>query len=106
MSAGVFLVGFLVIIVVLGVVGMVFAGAVGVGLGAKDITDRANALKGADAILDEAFDGKSHVVFKVTPATLTWETVMLGAEKRGYRAISQVNDSAADRRTILFAKGD
>lgn len=95
---------FLVVVVVVGLILLVAAGAIGVGLGAKDITDRAAAEKNAGTILDAVFDGDRQVVFLVTPRTLSPATVMAGAFRRGYVITTQAHDPATSTTTLVFTK--
>ena len=59
----------------------------------------------APAILDRAFDGRRDVSFKVGRGTIAYETVVIGAKKRGYRLVSETLDSRdGSAKTLIFEK--
>lgn len=59
----------------------------------------------AEEILDKAFDGSPNVTFKITMQSVKYETVILGAKKRGYRLIHQA-DNQYGPHTLIFEKID
>lgn len=63
------------------------------------------ALADAPAILDEAFDGRDDVIFKVNMMSLPFEDVVLGAKSRGYRLTSQSKDTEHSQ-TLIFERVD
>lgn len=97
--------GFLIFLVLALIVGAVLAGWLGFALFVGGERSRAKAEENAPAILDEAFDGRADVVFKVNMETPSFETVMLGAKERGYRLESQTNDTAnGAAKTLIFER--
>jgi hypothetical protein len=100
--------GILIGIIVLFVVGLVFiygiAGWLGLGLFMADSKSQKKAEENAPAILDEAFVGDD-VVFKISPRSPKYETVVLGAKSRGYRLINETQDTASgSAKTLIFEK--
>lgn len=64
---------------------------------------QAKAEQNAEQLLDEAFDGRSDVVFKVNMASLKYETVVLGAKKRGYKLVHTETNQYGPH-TLMFEK--
>lgn len=97
--------GFLIFIVVLVIGGMIFAAWAGFGLFLYGNRTRKKAEANAPAILDKAFDGRSDVVFKVNLETPSYETVVIGAKQRGYRLVSETNNTpSGEAKTLIFEK--
>ncbi|RHA38743.1 hypothetical protein [Cellulomonas rhizosphaerae] len=75
-------------------------------LGAGQVTSdekaREQAAAQADALLDEQFAGDPHVTAKVTPRTLPFEAVVIGAQARGYDLTAQ--SAVDDEQTLVFTK--
>lgn len=102
-----FLIGLVVVVIFGGVIVYAVAGLAGGGLFFWLERSRAKAEENAPAILDEAFDGSQDVVFKVNMETPSFETVVLGAKKRGYRLASQTNDTESGvAKTLIFERSD
>ena len=96
--------GVLIALLLLFVVGVALLGAAG-GLALFGYGERARrkSEENAPAILDAAFDGSPRVTFKVTMESPSYETVVRGAEDRGYRLAHETNDTADGvARTLLF----
>lgn len=75
-------------LIVLLVLGLAFVGAVVwivFGTLAKVEGDQKKAEQNAEAILNKTFDGREDVSFPLNMRTLKYETVVLGAKKRGYK---------------------
>lgn len=88
-------------VVVLPIVGSLFGG----GLFFWTERTRKKAEANAPAILDEAFDGREDVVFKINMETPSYETVILGAKHRGYVLSSETNDTASGvAKTLIFER--
>lgn len=98
----------LVLLIVVGVVILPIVGSLfGGGLFFLGERTGRKAEENAPAILDEAFDGREDVVFKVNMETPSYETVVLGAKQRGYRLSSESNDTASGvAKTLIFEKRD
>lgn len=95
----------LVAIVVLFVGGLLIAGFLGFGLFAYGEQARARAEKKAPAILDAAFDGRENVVYNINMESVSYETAVLGAKERGYRLLSQTDDTPEGfSKTLIFEK--
>jgi hypothetical protein len=65
--------------------------------------DRKVAEKNSAAILDDAFDGRSDVTFKIHMRSLKYETVLAGAKARGYKVAHQAGDPSRAM-TLVFEK--
>lgn len=65
--------------------------------------DQAAAERNAEAILDEAFDGRPDVTFKTHLRSLKYEAVVTGAKERGYSLAHQAGDPNAAM-TLMFEK--
>ncbi|WP_114906493.1 hypothetical protein [Ornithinimicrobium murale] len=75
------------------------------GLALLLITERSGrkAEENAPALLDRAFDGLPQVTYKVNMKTPSYETVLRGAEARGYRLVHEINNSSDGfAKTLLF----
>jgi hypothetical protein len=92
---------FAVIVIVLLVFGG-FAALVWVGV-AKVGHDQNVAEKNSEAILDETFDGRPDVTFKVHMRSLKYETVVTGATARGYKLEHEAGDPNRAM-TLMFEK--
>lgn len=57
----------------------------------------------AEQILNAAFNGAPNVTFKITMQSVKYETVILGAKKRGYKLIHQA-DNQYGPHTLIFEK--
>ncbi|MFW7414762.1 hypothetical protein [Demequina sp. SO4-18] len=68
--------------------------------------DKAAAVERSGADLDAAFDGRDFATYKVTPATISTEVVMQGANERGYVLQGQTSEETAwgAIHTLAFAK--
>ena len=98
--------GFLIVVVLALVAGAVLAGWLGFGLFVHGERARKRAEEDAPAILDAAFDGREDVVFKINMESPSFETVLLGAKKRGYRLTSQTDDTqSGSAKTLIFERG-
>jgi hypothetical protein len=65
--------------------------------------DQGKAERDAERILDDTFDGRSDVSFTLHMRTLKYDTLVLGAKKRGYRVAGQaLNQYGAG--TVMFEK--
>ena len=99
---------FLIVLVLLLVLGFFLVSGLGAFLGIGLFVSEGNARKKAEAnapvILDEAFDGRRDVVFKVTGRTLPYETVVLGARARGYRLVSETSEASGALKTLVFSR--
>ena len=96
----------LVLLIVIGVVVVPIVGSLlGGGLFFWTERTRRKAEENAPTILDEAFDGRDDVVFKINMETPSYETVVLGAKERGYRLSSESNDTASGvAKTLIFER--
>ena len=95
------------VLVVLAVAGLVLAGLAGVGVFAYGERTRRNAEAHAPAFLDAAFNGQPGVVVKINLETPSTETVIFGAQERGYQLTHQMNDTPdGTARTLVFARDD
>lgn len=95
----------LVLLLVLGFFLMSGLGAIlGFGLFASEEKSRRKAVADAPAILGAVFAGQPDVVFKVTPRTLPYETVLLGAKDRGYRLVGETSEASGNVKTLVFTK--
>lgn len=97
---------FLLVLIVIGVVLIPILGGL-LGGGIFFWTDRLQkkAEANAPALLDEAFDGAEDVVFKINLESLKYETVVLGAKRRGYRLASETDDSSSgSAKTLIFER--
>lgn len=99
----------LVVLVVLVIGGGILIAALAVPLAigslSRDEKARAAAEANGEAILGTAFDGRDGVVFEVTPRSLPYGTVILGATQRGYTLLSETTDSpSGDRKTLVFTR--
>lgn len=57
----------------------------------------------AEQTLDEAFNGAENVTFKINMQTVKYETVIIGAKKRGYKLIHQAENQYGPH-TLIFEK--
>lgn len=57
----------------------------------------------ADQTLDAAFNGAPDVTFKINMQSVKYETVILGAKKRGYKLVHQA-DNQYGPHTLIFEK--
>lgn len=101
--------GLLIALVVVVLVGGVLLYAVGgvaaIWLFTHGEKTRAKAEARAPEILDVAFDGRDDVVFKVNLESPSFETVVLGAKKRGYALTSQTADTDDGvAKTLIFER--
>jgi len=62
-----------------------------------------NSEANAEQILNSAFNGSKEVVFKITAQSVKYETVILGARKRGYKLIHQAENQYGPH-TLIFEK--
>jgi hypothetical protein len=69
----------------------------------KTSGDQKKAEKNADAILDQAFDGRDDVTFKLHMRTLKYETVIGGAKKRGYKLTHEASNQYGPS-VLMFEK--
>lgn len=97
------------VLAVLALGGLVLIAALAVPLALRSMSgeERARATCEADAaaILAATFDGRDGVVVEVTPRTLPYGTVVLGATERGYTLLSETADSpSGDRKTLVFTR--
>ena len=60
------------------------------------------AYENAAQILDDAFDGRENVVFKIHMQTLKYEDIILGAKERGYRVANDATQNWYG--TVIFEK--
>jgi len=90
---------FVVIAVIAAFGWIVLGGALLVGKGQKK--SEANA----EAILDAAFDGSPDVTFKINMQSVKYETVIVGAKRRGYRLVHQAENQYGPH-TLIFEKAD
>lgn len=96
---------FIVIVLLIVVVGLVVAGALGIGLFSYGERARAKAEDRAPAILDSVFDGSDDVVYKVNMESVSYETAVLGAKERGYRLVAQSDDvEGGAAKTLIFER--
>ena len=61
------------------------------------------AEQNAEAILDEAFDGSPMVTFKINMQSVKYETVIVGANARGYTLSHQAENQYGPH-TLIFEK--
>lgn len=100
--------GFLIVLVVLFVVGVVVvmgvSGWAALGLAARDETKVKELEANPGPVLDELFDGSPQVVYapKHSSGGLTTATLVKGAGERGYRMVSETGRMAT--RTVVFEK--
>lgn len=87
----------LVLVLIAGFSWLVFGGVALVNRGQKK--SEANS----EQILDEAFDGSPDVTFKINMQSVKYETVILGAKKRGYKLVHQA-DNQYGPHTLIFEK--
>lgn len=99
---------FLIVLVLLLVLGFFLVSGLGaflgIGLFFSEGKAREKAVANASAILNEAFDGRADVVFKVTGRTLPYEDVVLGARKRGYRLVGETSEASGAVKTLVFTR--
>jgi len=93
----------LIALIVVGVIALMAFGALGFVLLSKVDRDRNKAEKNADESLDALFDGRQDVTFSGNMRSMKYETVILGAEKRGYTLAHQAGDPNGAF-TLIFAK--
>lgn len=62
-----------------------------------------NSEANAEQILDTAFDGSPDVTFKINMQSVKYETVVLGAKKRGYKLAHQAENEHGPH-TLIFEK--
>ena len=95
----------LLIILVLLIIGgvMLFPFLVG-GVALMARNGEKNAKANAPDILDDSFDGRDDVVFKISMASLPFEDVVIGAKERGYRLASQSSDDRWGGKTLVFER--
>ncbi len=105
------MVTFIVLLLLLVVGGFIAFGWVAIvgtaGLGALERRSRAQAEARADEILDAAFEGQDEVVFKVNFETPALETVLVGAQRRGYDLVHErdtVPGVSSEAKTLLFRR--
>lgn len=91
------IVGLLIfVLVIIGIfVFVVFGGVL------KTESDQKKAESHAGVILDAAFDGRPNVTFNTSMRSLKYETVILGAQERGYKLTHQANGQYG---ALLFEK--
>jgi len=65
--------------------------------------DQSVAEKNSVAILDETFDGRPDVTFKLNMRTLKYETVIAGAKARGYKVAHEAGNPNGAM-TLMFEK--
>lgn len=96
---------FLVVVVVIGFfIAVGLAGWLAFGLSAADSRKQKRDEENADAILDCVFDGSRTVVHTPADSKLTFETLVRGADERGYRLLSSEGDGLV--RKHVFEKID
>lgn len=62
-----------------------------------------NSEANAEQILNAAFNGSPNVTFKINMQSVKYETVILGAKKRGYKLVHQA-DNQYGPHTLIFEK--
>lgn len=55
----------------------------------------------AEQILNNAFNGKEHVTFTINMQSVKYETVVIGAKKRGYKLIHQADGKYGPEKLIF-----
>lgn len=78
-----------------GIFGFVVLGATG--------RAQKKAEENASEILDKAFDGRPDVTFSINMASLKYETVIVGAKRRGYKLTHQAENQYGPH-TLIFEK--
>lgn len=91
------------ILVLFLLVGLALFGLFGFWLLGSTSRSQKKAENNSKQILDEAFDGRSDVTFKVNMATLKYETVVMGAKERGYKLVHQAENQYGPH-TLIFEK--
>lgn len=96
----------IIVVVIIGAIVLTgLAGFMGFGLFAFGAHMQKKAEARAPEILDEAFDGRDDVVFKINLESLKYETVIIGAKDRGYALYSETNDTdGGSAKTLIFEK--
>lgn len=93
----------LLLVIVLGLAALAIFGLIGfVLLGSTSHAQR-KAEESEDTLLDETFDGRPSVTYKVNMSTMKYETIVSGAEARGYRLAHQA-DNQYGPHTLMFQK--
>jgi hypothetical protein len=96
--------GFIIFMVIVFILMFCAAGWLALGLFLSDSKNQKKAEDDAPAILNKAFSGDD-VVFKITPRSPKYETVVLGAKARGYRLANETNDTASGSvKTLIFER--
>lgn len=85
------------------IVGLMAFGIVGFFLLTSTGRSQKKAEANADQILDASFDGSPDVTVKVNMASLKYETVVMGAKRRGYKLVHQAENQYGPH-TLIFEK--
>lgn len=93
----------LIFLAVVAVVALICFGLFGFGLLGKIERDQRKAERNADSKLDEMFDGSSDVTFSGHMRSMKYETVILGAKKRGY-VVTHESGNPSGAFTLIFEK--
>lgn len=91
-------------LIVVGVIALMSFGVLGFVVIAKVERDQKKSETNAEPALDELFDGRDDVTFSGHMRTMKYETVIVGAKKRGYKLEHQAGDPKGAF-TLIFAKG-
>ncbi|RKT33677.1 hypothetical protein DEU34_2281 [Microbacterium sp. AG1240] len=93
----------LLLVIFLGLAALAVFGLIGFFVLGSTSRARRKAEESADTLLDEAFDGRPSVTYKVNMTTMKYETIVSGAEARGYRLEHQA-DNQYGPHTLMFRK--
>ncbi|WP_159802596.1 hypothetical protein [Arthrobacter zhaoguopingii] len=97
--------GFLIFILVIVILMFCAAGWLGFGLFLYGNRTRKKAEANAPAILDAAFAGQDDVIFKINMESPSYETVLIGAKKRGYTLWKETAETADQSvKTLIFQR--
>lgn len=93
----------LLLVIVVGLAALAALGLIGFVVLSSTSRAQRKAEQSAESLLDEAFDGRPSVTYKVNMTTMKYETVISGAEARGYRLAHQA-DNQYGPHTLMFQK--
>ena len=93
----------MLLVIVLVLVALVAFGLLGAIILTSTSRAQAKAERNAEELLDSAFDGRDAVTYTVNMRTLKYETVVAGAERRGYRLAHQASNQYGPS-TLMFQK--
>lgn len=93
----------MIALIVIGVIALMVFGIFGFALLGKVDRDQKKAESNSETALDALFDGAPDVTFSGHMRSMKYETVIIGAKKRGYELAHQAGDPKGAF-TLIFAK--